>query len=92
MSQKNGSSINFIVCLNLTDVNRRFYSIRFDISVEFYRLSGKKNGRANKYLVFLLDRLRKARWFESVEETKFHFGIKPEYMKSIQEYWLNEYE
>ena len=42
MSQKNGSSINFIVCLNLTDVNRRFYSIRFDISVEFYRLSGKK--------------------------------------------------
>ncbi|XP_033640540.1 epoxide hydrolase 1-like [Asterias rubens] len=40
----------------------------------------------------LNDRLRKARWFESVEETKFHFGIKPEYMKSIQEYWLNEYD
>ncbi|XP_033640495.1 epoxide hydrolase 1-like isoform X1 [Asterias rubens] len=40
----------------------------------------------------LKDRLRKTRWFESVEETKFHFGIKPEYMKSIQEYWLNEYD
>ncbi len=40
----------------------------------------------------LKDRLRKTRLFESVEGTKFHFGIKPEYMKSIQEYWLNEYD
>ena len=92
MSQKNGSSINFIVCLNLTDVNRRFYSIKVRYFCRILSAFWKKNGRANKYLVFLLDRLRKARWFESVEETKFHFGIKPEYMKSIQEYWLNEYE
>ncbi|XP_022088767.1 epoxide hydrolase 1-like [Acanthaster planci] len=43
-------------------------------------------------LANLKERLRVTRWFESVEGTKFHFGIKPEYMKKIADYWLNKYD
>ncbi|XP_022088742.1 epoxide hydrolase 1-like [Acanthaster planci] len=43
-------------------------------------------------LADLKERLRRTRWFESVEGTKFHFGIKPEYMKKIVDYWLNKYD
>ncbi|XP_038051903.1 epoxide hydrolase 1-like [Patiria miniata] len=46
----------------------------------------------NKDLADLKDRLNKTRWFEGVEDTKFHYGIRPEYMRKTVDYWLNKYD
>ncbi|XP_038051900.1 epoxide hydrolase 1-like [Patiria miniata] len=46
----------------------------------------------DKDLADLKERLRKTRWFESVEDTKFNYGMKPEHMKPIVDYWLNKYD
>ncbi|XP_072041124.1 epoxide hydrolase 1-like [Amphiura filiformis] len=40
----------------------------------------------------LKTRLRNTRHFEGLEGTKFHYGVRPEYMQTVVKYWLNKYD
>ncbi|XP_002740928.1 epoxide hydrolase 1-like [Saccoglossus kowalevskii] len=40
----------------------------------------------------LKQRLVKTRWFEPLEEAKFHYGFNSTFMKTIVEYWTNKYD
>ena len=37
-------------------------------------------------------RIRNTRYFEGIEGVKFNYGFRPEYMKTVAKYWLDEYE
>lgn len=37
-------------------------------------------------------RLRNTRYFDGIEGVHFNYGIRPDYMRTVVEYWLNKYD
>ncbi|XP_077980209.1 epoxide hydrolase 1-like [Glandiceps talaboti] len=43
-------------------------------------------------LLDLKSRLNRTRFFEPLENSNFHYGFNPTYMKTVLEYWMNKYD
>ncbi|XP_033116143.1 epoxide hydrolase 1-like [Anneissia japonica] len=39
----------------------------------------------------LKSRIRNARFAEGLEDSQFHYGVRPEYMRKVAKYWMNSY-
>ena len=47
---------------------------------------------SDEVLKDLKRRINNTRYFEGIEGVKFNYGFRPEYMKTVAKYWLDEYE